>query len=237
MVTAKGEAPAYQDTPAYHWGPRAYGVGELRADRIVHLLGVGFAVAGSITLLVLVLAFGDGGAVAAVAPYLVGLNAMLLCSAAYNLTRPSARREMLRRFDHAAIFVMIAGTYTPFTTRYLDGAWAIAITATIWGIALVGVVVKIAFPRRFERLSIGVYLGLGWFLVIPIQQFMDTVEPSTAILIGIGGLLFSVGTLFHLWHRLAYQNAIWHGFVLAATACHYAAVMRAMAFGLGSGTA
>lgn len=221
---------------AYQWGPRAYRPGELLADRWIHLVGVGFAAVGSVILFVLVSIFGDGGALAAVMPYLVGLNAMLICSAAYNLTRPSARREFLRRFDHAAIFVMIAGTYTPFTTRYLEGAWAIAVTATIWGIALIGVVVKIAFPRRFERLSLGVYLGLGWFLVIPIRQFMDTVEVSTAILLGIGGLLFSAGTIFHVWNRLLYQNAIWHGFVLAATACHYAAIMRAMAFGAGAGT-
>ncbi|PWR22362.1 PAQR family membrane homeostasis protein TrhA [Zavarzinia compransoris] len=219
----------------YDWGPRAYRPGELLADRWLHLVGIGFALIGSAALLVLVALYGDAGAVAAVLPYMVGLNAMFICSAAYNMTKPSARREFLRRFDHAAIFLMIAGTYTPFTTRYLEGAWAIAITAVVWGIAVIGVAVKLAFPRRFERLSIGVYLGLGWILVIPLGQWFDTVEPSTAILIGIGGLLFSVGTVFHLWHRLAYQNAIWHGFVLAAALCHYAAVVRAMAFGLGSG--
>lgn len=221
--------------PVYDWGPRAYRPGELLADRWLHLVGVAFAPLGSLVLLVLVAVHGDGGAVLAVLPYLVGLNAMLVCSAAYNLTRPSARREFLRRFDHAAIFLMIAGTYTPFTTRYLDGAWAIAITAVIWGIACIGVAVKLLFPRRFERLSIGVYLGLGWILVIPLGQWFETVETSTAILIGIGGLLFSLGTIFHLWHRLPYQNAIWHGFVLAATLCHYAAVLRAMAFGMGAG--
>ncbi|PWR22790.1 PAQR family membrane homeostasis protein TrhA [Zavarzinia aquatilis] len=221
----------------FGWGPRAYEAAELRADRIVHVVGIGFALLGSLLLIVLVGLRGDGGAISATLPYVAGLNAMLLCSAAYNLTRPSARREFLRRLDHAAIFVMIAGTYTPFTTRYLDGAWAIAITATIWGIAAIGVYVKIAFPRRFERTFFGIYLALGWILVIPLRQLLDALETSTSILIGVGGLLFTIGTLFHVWNRLAFQNAIWHGFVLAATVCHYAAVMRAMAFGLGAGVA
>lgn len=222
------------ETP-YSWGPRAYAPSELLADRILHLLGVGFALCGGLVLVVLVAIRGDGGALAATLPYVAGLNAMLICSAAYNLTRPSLRREFLRRLDHAAIFVMIAGTYTPFTTRYLEGAWAIAITATVWGIAAVGVGVKIAFPRRFERTFIGIYLALGWILVIPIRQLLDALEPSVAILIGLGGLVYSLGTIFHMWNRLAYQNAIWHGFVLAAAICHYAAVMRAMVFGLGAG--
>ncbi|MFA5120598.1 hemolysin III family protein [Zavarzinia sp.] len=219
----------------YDWGPRHYSTAELVVDRWVHLVGVGFALLGTVVLLSLVGIFGDGWAFAAVLPYAAGLNAMLICSAAYNLTKPSARREFLRRFDHAAIFVMIAGTYTPFTTRYLDGAWAIAITTTIWVVALIGVYVKIAFPRRFERASIGVYLALGWILVVPTRPLLHNLETSTSILIGVGGLLFSAGTLFHLWHRLRFQNAIWHLFVLAATMCHYAAVTRAMAFGAGAG--
>lgn len=219
----------------FDWGPRAYGPRELIADRWVHLVGVGFALLGSVALLVVVGIFGDGSALASVVPYVIGLNAMMACSAAYNLTPPSSRREFLRRFDHAAIFLMIAGTYTPLTTHYLTGAWAITITLVIWAIALVGVSVKLTFPRRFERASIGIYLAMGWMLIIPIRPLVETMELSTMILIGVGGVLFSVGTVFHLWHRLPYQNAIWHGFVLAASACHYAAIMRGMAFGIGAG--
>jgi len=219
----------------YDWGPRPYGVRELAADRWVHILGVGFAVLGSIALLIVVGLFGDGAALAAVVPYVVGLNAMLICSAAYNLTKPSPRREFLRRFDHAAIFLMIAGTYTPLTTAYLDGAWAITITLVIWAIAVAGVSVKLAFPRRFERISIAIYLAMGWILVIPIRPLLASLELSTTILIAAGGVLFTVGTLFHVRHHMPYQNAIWHGFVLAASACHYAAIMRGMAFGLGAG--
>lgn len=215
-------------------GPRTYEAAELQADRIIHGIGIGFAILGGLVLLVLVGSRGQDGALAATLPYVAGLNAMLLCSAAYNLSRPSARREFLRRLDHAAIFVMIAGTYTPFTTLYLKGAWAIAITATIWGIAAIGVYVKIVFPRRFERTFLGIYLALGWILVIPIRQLLDALDASTSILIGVGGLLFSVGTLFHVWNRLPFQNAIWHGFVLAASLCHYAAVMGAVAFGPGA---
>ncbi|RJF94529.1 hemolysin III family protein [Oleomonas cavernae] len=219
----------------YDWGPRAYGAGELAADRWVHILGVAFAVLGTIALLIVVGIFGDGGAFASVVPYVIGLNAMLICSAAYNLTKPSPRREFLRRFDHAAIFLMIAGTYTPLTTRYLDGAWAITITLVIWAIAVAGVCVKIAFPRRYERVSIAIYLAMGWMLVIPIRPLLASLELSTMILIAVGGVLFTVGTLFHVRHRMPYQNAVWHGFVLAASACHYAAIMRGMAFGLGAG--
>ncbi len=158
--------------------------------------------------------------------YAAGLLAMLCCSTAYHFASASPRRELLRRLDHAAIFLMIAGTYTPFTVNRLPLAWSIAMTATIWSIALAGVAMKLARGRRFERFSVGIYLALGWIGLVAGKQLYAALDKETLVLLGTGGLLYSVGTAFHLWERLRFQSAIWHVFVLSAAACHYAAVLH-----------
>jgi hemolysin III len=157
--------------------------------------------------------------------YAAGLLAMLGCSAAYNMFRTSRWRDWLRRFDHAAIFAMIAGTYTPFTLLGLKGAWSISLTAVIWAVAAIGIAIKLLKPQRIETVSIGLYLALGWIGVVAAGPFMAAFDPVTLSLLAAGGILYSSGVVFHLWHRLPYQNAIWHGFVLAAAAVHYAAVV------------
>jgi hemolysin III len=150
-------------------------------------------------------------------------------SAGYNMARQSRRRERLRRLDHAMIFLMIAGTYTPFTTRMPDAKWATAMTGSVWVLALAGVLKKLLFPKRLERLDLVLYLGLGWLILIAWRPFLATVDAGTAALVIIGGALYTLGAGFHAWRALRFQNAVWHGFVLAAAACHYAAVLRMVA--------
>ena len=151
---------------------------------------------------------------------------MLGFSTAYHIQRPSERREFLRRLDHAAIFVMIAGTYTPFTACVLDGAYAIWFTAAIWVAALAGVAVKLAYSRRFEWASIAVYLTLGWSVVIFMQPLLAALDRPTLILLVSGGVLYSIGAGIHRWRRLPFHDAIWHGLVLIAAGCHYAAILQ-----------
>jgi hemolysin III len=204
---------------------------ELIADAVIHIVGLVAGIGGAIVLLTLGAVWGDALDVAALLIYAAGLLAMLICSALYNLARGSKRRALLRRFDHAAIFAMIAGTYTPFTTLRLEGGWAYGLTAAVWSIALAGMVLKLWKPHLVEKTSVPLYLALGWIIVVALNPLLGALDLSTLILLAIGGLLYSAGTIFHIWERLPYQNAIWHGFVLAAVMVHYAAVIDAVFLG------
>jgi hemolysin III len=199
---------------------------------------LGLGVPAAITVVALAAAFGSAADVATAAVYAAGMVAMFGCSAAYNLLpahRPDWHRrdwhrwrDWLQRFDHAAIFAMIAGTYTPFM-RLLEPGWAVPLTASVWGVAGAGIAGKLWRPRRLaalgRALSVPLYLALGWIGLIAIGPFTTSLAGPTLMLIGVGGVIYSAGVIFHLWHRLPYQNAIWHGFVLAAAAVHYAAVL------------
>lgn len=206
-------------------GLREFAARELAADRAVHLLGIALGVTGAIAIIVIAAAMRRLDDLPPVLIYAAGLLAMLGCSAAYNMFRTSRWRDWLRRFDHAAIFAMIAGTYTPFTLLGLKGTWSIALTTVIWAVAAIGIAIKLLKPDRIETVSIGLYLALGWIGVVAAGPFMAAFDPVTLSLLAAGGILYSSGVVFHLWHHLPYQNAIWHGFVLAAAAVHYAAVV------------
>ena len=205
---------------------------EQAADGWVHLLGHrrGLPAAGAVGTRAAI--DGARDQLAPVALYALGLLAMLGCSAAYHLLRHSRRRDWLRRLDHAAIFAMIAGTYTPFTLQ-LGRAWATGLTAAIWGVAALGMLVKLVRPRlvrlNLHSLSVALYLALGWIGLLALGPFTASLGQDTLVLLAVGGGLYTAGVIFHLWQRLPYQNAIWHGFVLAAAGVHYAAVLTVVA--------
>ena len=195
------------------------------ADGVIHVIGLALAVCGGGILLVLSSRSASWSTIASVGVYATSLVVALAFSAAYNMYRASRTKCLLRRFDQAAIFLLIGGTYTAFLTRVPDHSVSLLALGGIWAIAIVGTLIKLALPGHFERLSIAVYLALGWSGLV----FFPTavrVLPMTALgLIGLGGLLYSTGVIFHLWERLRFQNAIWHAFVLVAAGCHYAAVL------------
>lgn len=226
--------------------PRRPTAAELVADDLVHALGVGLGLPAAIALVVLsvldkaparamadaaanVVASGAAAASAVpIAIYAAGLAAMFVCSAAYNVFRRSRRRDWLQRFDHAAIFAMIGGTYTPFTVR-LESVWSAALTGVVWAIAGFGIAVKLLQPRWIDRVSIGLYLALGWIGLVAIGPFVQTMDGTTLLLLGAGGIIYTVGVIFHLWRALPFQNAIWHGFVLVGAGLHYGAVLTLVA--------
>src|SRR5262245_10199614 len=155
--------------------------------------------------------------------YVIGLVTMLVISAAYNMWPVSPVKWVLRRFDHSAIYLLIAGTYTPFLGQMKDALVSAGLGIGVWLSATVGVALKLALPGRFDRLAIILCLLLGWSGIITYDSLASAIPSSSLWLLAIGGVLYSLGTLFHVWQRLRFQNAIWHGFVLLAASCHYSA--------------
>jgi len=197
---------------------------DARADAIVHAVGGIAGVGASVFLLAKVLLAPVGGQVAPVAVYLAGLLAMLGCSALYNVWRSCPWRSWLRRLDHAAIFVMIAGTYTPLAAK-LSAGWREGLLATVWTAAASGVALKLWRPHRIEAISVALYLVLGWIGVAALGELMSSIAPGTLGLLLAGGVVYSAGLVFHLARGWRYQTALWHACVLVAASFHYLAVL------------
>lgn len=202
---------------------------ETGVDGAVHAVAILAGILGAVGLLWLAASRGSAGHIAVAAIYSTSLIAMFSCSAAYNLNRWSPHGNWLRNLDQAAIFVMIAGSYTPFTIFFLEGPWRVALTTIIWSLCAVGIVIRLCHGRLFDRISLALYLGLGWIGLVALVPLVGAVDLSTLALLVGGGLLYTAGVLFHLWERLPFQNAIWHGFVLAAATVHFVAVAGTVA--------
>jgi hemolysin III len=204
---------------------RAYRSAELVADTAIHIAGVLFGVLGAIWLTAAAPAPATSGERLALAIYAAGLVTMLSASAAYNMWPDRPLKGWLRRLDHSAIYIMIAGTYSPFIAQIADARTRTTFFAVIWAVAMIGVVLKLAMPGRLDRLSIAVYLALGWSGLAIYEDLGQALDLTTWSLLGIGGAIYSIGVAFHLLEALPFHNAIWHLFVLAAAICHYCAVL------------
>ena len=214
---------------------REYSQAELAADAVIHVIGVVAALMSVPVLIALAATWrGDGAFVAAVAIYGATLVMMLALSASYNIAciRLTAGEALdwLRRLDHAAIYVKIAGTYTPFAVLAGGpvGRWLLI---GVWSGAMLGSAAKLIAPWGWERLSIMLCLALGWTIVLAIGPISAAVHELTLWLIGAGGVLYTIGVVFHVWEDLPFQNAIWHLFVLVASFVFYAAVVVEIALG------
>ncbi|HET7384863.1 MAG TPA: hemolysin III family protein [Pseudolabrys sp.] len=205
-----------------------YDRGETLADAVVHILGVALAIGGAAVLFLIAMHHGTIAQFAAVTIYLAGLLAMFSFSAAYNLWPVSPFKWWLRRLDHSAIYLLIAATYTAFMLP-MHGATPAVVLAIIWAAALAGMAIKLLWPGRFDRASVALYLAMGWSGLFAIEPVAAALAPVTLALIATGGVLYSAGVMFHAWRSLRFQNAIWHGFVLIAAFCHYAAVLTSVA--------
>lgn len=201
---------------------------ELWADGVIHALGVTLGLAAVAALIVQVANSAPLFDLIPVSIYSAALLTVLIVSATYNMWPISPRKWLIRRFDHSAIYVLIAGTYTPFLMKLSGSIFAQALLIIVWLAAATGVVIKVALPGRFDRLSIALYLLIGWSGLL-IWESVSLLPATTVWLIVAGGLLYSIGVVFHVWHSLPFQNAIWHGFVLIASGCFYGAVFRAYA--------
>ena len=214
---------------ALHGAPKGvrwnYDRAEIVVDAVIHSLGVIGGVIAAVSLIVVTSLAATGTEIVAVSVYVGGLVIMLTISAVYNLWPVSRAKWVLRRFDHSAIYVLIAATYTPFIVEMPVSATSVALLAGVWSIAVVGVVLKLVLPGRLDKLSIALYLAMGWSGAMVFNTLVTTLPPSVLWLIAAGGLLYSFGVIFHVWERLRFQNAIWHCFVLLGASCHYSAVL------------
>lgn len=210
-----------EDELCEHYPNRA----ERRADMIVHAMAIGAAVVGGAFLVVMALIKGGLSLASSTAIYAICLLAMLIASNIYNLRKAGPERRLLRRLDEAAIFLLIAGSYTPFTTQRFDEPWNIAMTALVWTVAVGGVVGKLFFPRVPEWLWCVVYVAFGWLAVLMLKPLLMGVSAVALVLLAVGGLLYTAGVPLFLWRKLPFRRAIWHGFVVAGATAHYVAVL------------
>jgi hemolysin III len=202
-----------------------YDRAELIADGVVHGIGVFCGLVAATVLVVLTAVYATPFEVAVVSVYVAGLLTMLVLSATYNLWPVSRAKWVLRRFDHSAIYVMIAATYTPIIMQMKSSIFAIALLIGVWCVAVVGIMIKLVWPGRFDRLAVGLFLAMGWSGFMIYDTVVASLPTLTLWFIAAGGLLYSLGIIFHAWQRLRFQNAIWHSFVLLGAACHYTAVL------------
>lgn len=208
-------------------GRFAYSRAELVADGVVHVVGIVLAIAAGAALLALSAFHAGPGEYVAAVFYVVSLLTALSISLAYNLWPMTPAKWLLRRFDHAAIYLLIAATYTPFLAQLDTGAagWMVAV---VWGSAAAGMAIKLLFPGRYDRLAVVFYLAIGWSGVAILRPLVETLPASTLGLIVAGGIVYSLGVVFFVWQRLRFQNALWHGFVVIAAGLHFAAVMDSL---------
>jgi hemolysin III len=209
-------------TDAIRWN---YDRVELIADGVVHAVGIIFGLIAATVLVVLTAVYASTLDIVAVSIYVAGLLSMLVLSASYNLWPVSRTKWVLRRFDHSAIYVLIAATYTPFIMELKDSVFAIALLIGVWCVAIIGIVLKLVYPGRFDRLAVGLYLALGWSGMMLYDSVITALPQMALWLVLAGGALYSLGVIFHAWRRLRFQNVIWHSFVLLGAACHYTAVL------------
>ena len=204
-----------------------YDRAEIIADGIVHAIGVCLGFIAVVAIVVMAVKL-ERINVAPILVYVIGLVTMLAFSAAYNMWPVSPIKWVLRRFDHSAIYLLSAATYSPFLGQMKNALASAGLGIGVWLSAAAGVTLKLALPRRFDRLSIILCLLLGWSGIVAYDSLVSAIPGPSLWLLAGGGILYSFGTLFHLWERLRFHNAIWHGFVLLAAGCHYSAVLACL---------
>lgn len=205
--------------------PRHYPTAAAKcADLVVHVVGLTLALVGGVVLLTVAVRAGSISQVVGVSIYAAGLVAMLAFSTAYNFAKPQYR-PLLRRLDHAGIFLMIAGSYTPFTTQALTGGWAWGMTIAVWSIAGLGALGKLFLPKVDRKFWVAVYLALGWLVVVALKPMIDALAWYALLLLAAGGLLYSTGVIFYVNKQLKFARAIWHGHVVAGAVAHWVAIL------------
>lgn len=205
--------------------PPRYTLGEEIANSVTHGVGIVLGIAGLGVLTAFASLRGDAWHIVGCSIFGAAMILLYTTSTLYHSIPHPRAKAVLRTLDHSAIFILIAGTYTPFLLVNLRGPWGWSLFGVIWGLALIGIGLRIARGRRSTLLSVGLYVGMGWAVVVAIEPMLDGVAPGGLLLLLLGGLAYTLGVAFYVWKRLPYHHAIWHGFVLAGSILHFFAIL------------
>jgi hemolysin III len=211
--------------PALPKPPKHYSLGEEIANSITHGIGTALSIAGLTLLVVLAALYGDLWRIVSFTIYGVTLILAYLASTLYHSLQPPRVKHILRIIDHATIYLLIAGTYTPFLLVGMRGVWGWTLLVIIWLLALIGVAFKIFAIQRLPMISTFAYILMGWLCVVALNEMLISIPPGGIAWLITGGVLYTIGVIFYVWRSLPYNHAIWHMFVLGGSACHYFAIL------------
>lgn len=203
---------------------RAYSLGEEIANSVTHGIGAVLSVWGLTLMLVMAMNENDATRIASSIIYGSSLVLLFFLSTLYHSTQHHSIKAVFQMLDHCAIYLLIAGTYTPFLLISLKGAWGYSLMAVIWGLAAFGVVFKVCYGERYPRVSLLTYLLMGWLILVAGAEMIARVPIEGLMLLAAGGLVYTLGTLFFIWDRLPYNHAVWHLFVMGGSVCHFFAI-------------
>ncbi len=195
------------------------------ANSLTHGLGLVLSVAGFVALLVLAILHGSALQIVSCSVYGSTLVCLYAASTVYHIVQSRRFKRILKIIDHSSIYLLIAGTYTPFTLVILRGGWGWTLFGLVWGLSLFGILFKVWFVDHFKIVSTAVYIIMGWLVVIALKPLLAMVPGGAIAWLFAGGLSYTVGVVFFAWHKFPYNHAIWHVFVLVGSVCHYFAVL------------
>lgn len=213
----------FHDKPS--WQNPFYTLREEIANSVTHGIGAALSAAGLVTLVVLAVLYGDVWRVVGFSVFGACLLALYLASTLYHAIQHRPAKRILRKCDHAAVYLLIAGTYTPFLLISLRNTIGVPMLAVVWSMALIGILWKIFFTGRYEVIATIVYVLMGWMCLLALRQMVANVPPLGVVLLFAGGIVYTLGVLFYALEKIPYNHAVWHLFVLGGSACHFAAVI------------
>lgn len=205
------------------------GIEETRREELInsvtHGVGIALGIAGTVVLVVLAAMYGTAWHIVGCSVYGATLILMFLASTLYHSFHAPRVKHVLNILDHSAIYLLIAGTYTPFTLNNLRGAWGWALFGIVWGLALCGIIYKAFCVGKFPLLSTLLYIAMGWIVIVAVKPLVQVLPPAALALLFGGGICYTVGVVFYVWRALPYNHAIWHLFVLGGGVLQYVAVL------------
>jgi hemolysin III len=202
-----------------------YSFGDELASSVIHGIGIVLSIAGLATLVAFAALNGNALAVVACAVFGASLVLLYTASTLYHSISAAAAKPTLRALDHIAIYVLIAGTYTPFTLIAMPGAWGWSLFAAVWTLALIGSALELGLLKRYHKLAVLLYVGMGWIGMVAFEPLSKHLQTGGTALLLAGGLAYTLGVPFYLWRKLPYHHALWHVFVLAGSVLHFLAVL------------
>jgi len=209
---------------AVELSPPHYNRIEELVNGLTHGVGSVLSITGLVLMIIFSSLYGDVWHIVSTAIYGATLILLYLSSTLYHLIPAKRLKHFFQKMDHAMIYLLIAGTYTPYTLVNLRGPWGWTLFAMVWGIAVVGVTIEFLLKERIRFLSLVLYLSMGWLMIAATKPLLDNLAPGGLILLLAGGLFYSLGVFFYVWKTLTFQHAIWHVFVMAGSLCHFLSI-------------